>query len=216
MIERDYIMRMIQMLVQALVRIVFFKNKKDYPEALNEIQRVSKTLIGVELDVIRRLSDVQIIELLTLVKDFGGPKCYLAGTLLKEEAEILELQGKAVESIDARVKSLSLLTEAAIEKGTPLDSDHASAVDVVAGKLKSDELPVHIHKKLFRYYELMRKYGKAEDTLLDILEKEPSFVEEGILFYERLRKKSDEELSEGNLLKKEIEEGLVKLQRMDQ
>jgi hypothetical protein len=76
MIERDYIMRMIQMLVQALIRIFSFKEKKDYPQALNEIQNASKTLIGVELDVIRRLSDVQIIDLLTLVKDFGSLKCY--------------------------------------------------------------------------------------------------------------------------------------------
>jgi len=38
------------------------------------------------------------------------------GMLLKEEAEILELQGKGDESVDARTKSLSLLTEAAIER----------------------------------------------------------------------------------------------------
>jgi hypothetical protein len=216
MIERDYIMRMIQMLVQALLRILLFKKRKDYPEALNEIQKASKTLIGVELDVIRRLTDVQIIELLTLVKDFGSPKCYLAGMLLKEEAEILELQGKTAESIDARVKSLSLLTEAAIEKGTPLDSDYASAVDVLAGKLNEVDLPVHIRKKLFGYYELVREFGKAEDALFEILKKEPSFVEEGILFYERLEKKSDKELTEGNFTRKEIEEGLTKLQGREQ
>ena len=99
MIERDYIMRMIQMLVQALIRIFSFKEKKEYPQALNEIQNASKTLIGVELDVIRRLSDVQIIDLLTLVKDFGGLKCYLAGMLLKEEAEILELQGMSPKAL---------------------------------------------------------------------------------------------------------------------
>jgi hypothetical protein len=172
MIERDYIMRMIQMLVQALIRIFSFKEKKDYPQALNEIQNASKTLIGVELDVIRRLSDVQIIDLLTLVKDFGSLKCYLAGMLLKEEAEILELQGKRDESVDARTKSLSLLTEAAIEKGAPLNSEHASAADVIAAKLNHADLPVHIHKKLFHYYELVGQYGKGEDTLFEILKKE--------------------------------------------
>ncbi len=211
MIERDYIMRMIQMLVQALLRILSFKEKKDYPKALNEIQNASKTLIGVELDVIRRLSDVQIIDLLTLVKDFGSLKCYLAGMLLKEEAEIFEFQGKTAESVDARTKSLSLLTEAALEKGAPLDSEHASAVDVAAEKLDHAGLPVHIHKKLFHYYELIRQYGKAENTVFDIVVKEPSFVEEGLLFYERLRKKSDDELSDGNLSRKEIEEGMIDL-----
>jgi hypothetical protein len=212
MIERDYIMRMIQMLVQALIRIFSFKEKKDYPQALNEIQNASKTLIGVELDVIRRLSDVQIIDLLTLVKDFGSLKCYLAGMLLKEEAEILELQRKGDESVDARTKSLSLLTEAAIEKGAPLNSEHASAADAVAAKLNRTDLPVHIHKKLFHYYELVGKYGKGEDTLFEILKKEPSFVEEGLLFYGRIRNKSDEELDKGNLSRKEIDESAKTLE----
>jgi hypothetical protein len=186
------------------------------PEALNEIQKASKQILGIELEIFRKLSDFQMIDFLSLDVSLGIPKCYAAGILLKEEAEILDLQGKAAESIDARLKSLSLLTEAAIEKGNPLDSDHASAVDVVAGKLNEVDLPVHIHKKLFRFYELVREFGKAEDVLFGILEKEPSFVEEGILFYERLKKKSDKELTEGNLSRKEIEESLVKLQRMKQ
>ncbi len=215
MIERDYIMRMIQMLVQVLARILFFKKREKYPEALDEIQKASKQILGIELKVFRKLSDLQMIDFLSPDISLGIPKCYAAGILLKEEAEILDLQGKAAESMDARLKSLSLLTEVAMQKGNPLGPDHASAVDIVAGKLNEVDLPVHIHKKLFRFYELVRHYGKAEDALFDILEKEPSVVEEGILFYERLRKKSDGELSEGNLLRKEIEEGLVKLQRME-
>ena len=204
------------MLVQVLAKILFFKKGGQYPEALNEIQKASKQILGIKLEVFRKLSDLQMIDFLSLDVSLGIPKCYAAGILLKEEAEILELHGKAVESIDAHVKSLSLLTEAAVQKGNPLDSDHASAVDVVAGKLNEVDLPVHIHKKLFRYYELVREYGKTKDALFEILEKEPSFVEEGILFYERLKKKSDKELTEGNLSRKEIEESLVKLQRMKQ
>ena len=211
MIERDYIMRMIQMLVEALLRIFFFKEKKDYPKALNEIQNASKTLIGVEIDVIRRLSDVQMIDLLTMVKYFGSMKCYLAGVLLKEEGEIFELQEKSAESIDARTKSLSLLTEAALGKGALLTSEHASAADAVAEKLDRATLPVHIHKKLFHYYELVHQFGKAENEVFNIVEKEPGFVEEGLLFYERLGNKSDDELREGNLSRKEIEEGMIEL-----
>jgi Family of unknown function (DUF6483) len=212
MIERDYIMRMIQMLVQVLAKILFFKKGGQYPKALDEIQKASKQILGIELEIFRKLSDLQMIDFLSLDVSLGIPKCYAAGMLLKEEAEILDLQGKAAESIDARLKSLILLTEAAIEKGNPLDSDHASAVDGVAGKLNEVDLPVHIHKKLFRYYELVREFGKAEDALFEILEKEPSFIEEGMLFYERLKKKSDKELTEGNLLRKEIEESLKELQ----
>ena len=213
MVERDYIMRMIQMLVQALVQILFHKRGGQYPEALGEIQKASKTLIGVELDVIRRLTDIQIIELLSLVKIFGVPKCYVAGRLLKEEAEILELQGKSVEVRELLVKSLSLMTEAAVQYGGPTDPDHTAAIEEVTRAVPIDELPVHIQKKMFKYYETMHRYGKAEDVLFLIVDKEPGFVVEGDRFYERLQKKSDEELLEGNFSRGEIEEGIVELAR---
>jgi hypothetical protein len=211
MIERDYIMRMIQMLVQALARIVFLKKAREYPEALNEIQKASKTLIGVELDVIRKLSDIQIIDLLSLDVSLGIPKCHTAGMLLKEEAEILEIQEKNAESTDAYAKSVSLLTETAIHSKVPFDTDYAEAIDFAAGKLKGIDIPVYINKKLFHYYETAREYAKAEDILFEVIEKEPSFIEEGIHYYEKLKEKSDEELSDGNFSRKEIEEGMNEL-----
>ncbi|MGA7160729.1 MAG: DUF6483 family protein [Bacteroidota bacterium] len=84
MIERDYIMRMIRVLVQALERILFLKNAREYPNALDEIQKTSKQLLGVQLDIFLRLSDIQIIDLLSLDIGLGIPKCYAAGILLKE------------------------------------------------------------------------------------------------------------------------------------
>ena len=213
MIERDYIMRMIQMLVQALVQILFHKRGGQYPEALGEIQKASKTLIGVELDVIQRLSDIQIIELLSLVKIFGIPKCYVAGRLLKEEADILKLQGKNAEVPDLLVKSLSLMTEAAVQYGGPTDADHATAVDNIIRALPVDELPVHVQKKLFKYYEIIHRYGKAEDVMFLIVDRESGFVTDGERFYERLQKKSDEELIDGNFSRGEIKEGIAELAR---
>lgn len=215
MIERDYIMRMIQMLVQALMKMLSFKEKKDYPRALNEIHNASKSLIGVDLDVIRRLSDIQMIELLSLVKEFGSLRCYFAGRLLKEESEILELKGERAESTDARTKALSLLLEAAIEKGAPLDSDHASAIDGVAGKVNHADLPVHIHKKMFRYYDLIGQFRKADEALFVILKMEPSFIAVGVRYNEKLNEKSDRELSEGNFSRKEIETGLLDLRQRE-
>ena len=64
MIERDYLMRMIQMLAQVLARILFLKNKREYPESIAEIQKASKKILGIEIDVLGRLSDVQMIDLL--------------------------------------------------------------------------------------------------------------------------------------------------------
>ncbi len=212
MIERDYIMRLIHMLVQALERILFLKNAREYPKAMDEIQKTSKQLLGVELDVLRRLSDIQIIDLLSLDVSLGIPKCLAAGMLLKEEAEILEFQKKNAESTNAYAKSVSLLTEAANQNKERFDKNFAEAIDFAAGKLKGIDIPVYINKKLFHYYEAAGQYAKAEDNLFEVIDKEPSFVAEGIRYYEKLEEKSDEDLSKGNFSRKEIGNGLNELQ----
>ena len=211
MIERDYIMRMIQMLVQVLAKLRFFKKGGQYPEALDEIQKASKQILGIELEIFRKLSDLQMIEFLSLDVSLGIPKCYAAGILLKEEAEILAIQKKESESIETFVKSLSLLTEVAIHNKSPFDNDHASAIESVAGKLKGKEYPIYIRKKLFRYFEIVGQYGEAASVLSEILVAEPSFASEGIGYFERLEKKSDEELGRGGLQRKYIEELLADL-----
>jgi hypothetical protein len=211
MIERDYIMRMIQQLVQALIDIIFYKGKKDFPRALQEIRTASKSLLSVDLDIFRNLSDEQIVKMLTMVKEFGGLRCYLAGRLLNEEAEVLWLQNKAAESIDAGIKSLSLLTESVIINGVPLDADHQTAVHSAAERLKLIDLPIHIKRKLFHYYELVHEYGKAEDMLFSIVGKEPEFIEEGVSFYQRLASKTDEDLIAGKLPRGEVQQGIFEL-----
>ncbi len=211
MIERDYILRMIQMLVQVLARILFLKQGEQYPEALVEIQKASKQILGIELEIFRKLSDLQMIDFLSLDISLGIPKCYAAGILLKEEAEILAIQKKESESLDTLVKSLSLLTEVALHNKSPYNADHASAIESVAGRLKGKEYPVYVRKKLFRYYEIAGQYGLAASVLSEILVAEPSFVSEGIGYFERLRKKSDEGLLRGGLQRKYVEELLADL-----
>lgn len=213
MIERDYIMRMIQMLVQVLARILFLKKGEQYPEALDEIQKASKQILGIELEIFRKLSDIQMIDFLSLDVSLGIPKCYAAGILLKEEAEILAIQQKEVESRDTFVKSLSLLTEVVIHNKYPFDASHAEAIESVANKLRGKEIPVYVKKKLFRYFEIVGEYGEAARTLFEITAAEPSFISESIAYYERLKNKPDQDLDEGHLPRETILEELAKLRR---
>lgn len=214
MIERDYIMRMIQMLVQVLARILFLKKGEQYPEALDEIQKASKQILGIELEIFRKLSDIQMIDFLSLDVSLGIPKCYAAGILLKEEAEIFAIQKKESESQEMFVKSLSLLTEVAIHKGAALNTEHANAVESVSGKLRGKEIPIYVKKKLFRYFEIVGEYGEAARTLFEITAAEPSFISESIAYYERLKNKPDQDLDQGHLPKAKILEELAKLRQL--
>ncbi|MFL5697429.1 MAG: DUF6483 family protein, partial [Ktedonobacteraceae bacterium] len=82
------------------------------------------------------------------------------------------------------------------------------------------ELPLKTKIKIFRYFEKMGSYARAEDVLFEMVEgeekeKEPAdneVIEQGIAFYNRLLKKSDTDLKAGNLSREEVEEGLAQLE----
>ncbi|HTR82661.1 MAG TPA: DUF6483 family protein [Bacteroidota bacterium] len=205
MLENDYIMRLVQVLTQALADILFFKKKKEFPKALDAIKTSSQKLLGVDLNVLQRLSEIQMIELLVLDPSMGKVRCYAAGMLLKEESEILAEEGKVSDSITLFTKALSLLAESAIRNNGPIDSSHERAIDDVEGSLRGRDVPVHIEKKLFYYYESANRYADAVEVLYDLLKLEPSYKKEGMEFCERLKEKSDEQLRIGKFSRKAVD-----------
>jgi hypothetical protein len=67
-----------------------------------------------------------------------------------------------------------------------------------------------------QHYERVGSLGKAEDALFSMLEagpNEPTFLDFGIAFYQRLACQSDSSLSSGNLSRAEVNAGLADLER---
>ena len=89
---------------------------------------------------------------------------------------------------------------------------HKSArQDDVLKKLHGQTLPVDLLERIFRYEEAMGRFGQAENAVYAIIESEPAFIKEGLLFYERLLECSDEQLAVGNLPRDEVLEGMRSL-----
>ena len=79
---------------------------------------------------------------------------------------------------------------------------------------KSNLLNLHIKYKLFRYYEFIGEYSKAEDILFELVDsKYPDIISEGKNFFQRLSQKSDGELSAGNLPREELKIGIDDLNK---
>jgi hypothetical protein len=216
MIERDYIMRMINVLFRALESILHLKKQKDYPAALLELRQTMKILLGVDQTFIEQFSDEQLMEFFRLDDRTVAVKCYVLGVLLKEAAEIHRLQNEPEQHTTISLRSLNFLVESYLDAGNPIDEQHLPAIIALLDALKEHQLPIELRTKLFRFYEHTGQYAEAEDTFFSILEEDQSFVPEGIAFYERLLKKTDAELIIGNLPRNEVEEGLVNLRQHPQ
>jgi len=213
MIERDYIMRMINMMIAMLVRMAGYKNNKEYPEALLEIRTTSKTLLGIDRELVDQFSVPQLMQLFGSDLSVAVPKSYVLGVLLKEEAEIRELMSDTTGVEDIYRKSLSLLIETYLSSGEPVEPRHLECTETILEKLSRRLLPPDILERIFRYEEAMGRYGKSENALYAILDADAGFAHEGINFYERLLKKSDEQLTAGNLPRDEVLEGMNSLKR---
>jgi hypothetical protein len=213
MIERDYIMRMLNMMIAMLVRMIGYKNKKEYPEALLDIQVTGKTLLGIDRSLVDQFSVPQLMQLFGSDLSVAVPKAYVLGVLLKEEADIRELMSDPAAAEDIYGKSLSLLMETYLSAGAPVEPRHPELADAILDKLSRRQLSPDILERIFRYEEAMGRYAKAENALYALLDAHVEFLDEGIRFYERLLNKPDEALAAGNLPREEVLEGKRNLKR---
>ncbi|MBI3580019.1 MAG: hypothetical protein HY089_11490 [Ignavibacteriales bacterium] len=211
MLTRDYLLRMISSLARVLAKVMLHKKAKQYDQAMEELQQAGKQLLGMNLLLLSSLSDEELIALLKLGERFDVEKCLAAAELLREQSEIQGLTGNENESARSAMKSLSLFTELVQYEKEALPQEYFEKIESLIQALSVFELPRSIQQKIFRYYELTGSYAKAEDVLFELVEQNASFVQEGIKFYDRLMKKTDDELAKGNLPRGEVKKSANEL-----
>jgi len=211
-IERDYIMRMINLLAQFLTRVLLHRSAREFPQARRELEAAYKSLLGMSPGLAREFSDEQLIGMFGRDQDTVVLKSYILGSLIRQEGEILVTEGK--DASREFLHSLSLLLTAFLLAGNEAQEGHSSAIEEVVGHLCNVEIPPHIREKLLTYYDRRGRYDKAEDVLFELVESDPGWVDNGIKFYERLLSRPDAELEGGGLPRSEVVEGMSELRRM--
>lgn len=213
MIRQDYIMRMIEQLIRVLLKILFNKETGNYQEAINNIDNAFSNILGLDYNLINTLSVKDIMSLLRISKDDVrvSVNCIVIAKLLKERTEIINLSNKEnLNSVYTYQKSLGLYLEGILNnKNMDLSlSDYFIDVKEIV-KIIADEIPQEIRFRLFKFYELLGEYDKAEDELFKLKNlDDPNIEGEAILFYRNLEKLNDVELKKGSLSKEEIAQGL--------
>ncbi len=211
MLTKDYIMRMIDILVKVLAKLIFYKKSRNFEEAFKEIDHITKEMFGLDRKFINSLSDSRLIEMIGKSETLLAPNCYLLGVLFKEEAEILELQNESEKSFEMYERSLNLFVEGLKNSPVLIESDHLSKINQTAAKLEDAAINIKTEENLFFYYEYTGQFDKAEDIIYDLIEYDPKYLKEGIKFCERLLEKPDNILIKGNLPREEVEESLSNL-----
>ncbi|HMS63743.1 MAG TPA: DUF6483 family protein [Ignavibacteria bacterium] len=214
MLQRDYLMRMTEMLAAVLSKILLNKENKNYAEAEKEIESAAKTIVGLDLKMIDILSIEDIMKLLKSSELYAG-RCFISAELMYEFGESKELQGNENESINLYLKSLRFYIEALLAKEIPDQEKYYSKTNNLISKLSSIEFSGILKNKLMDFYELSGQYSKAEDLIFQMMEDpDDEIKKKAVSFYKRLNLKTDEELISGNLSREEIEDSLEEISKM--
>jgi len=211
MLTKDYIMRMIDTLVKVIERVLHLKEIEDFNGALDEIDKVTKELFGFDRNFINNLSDAQLVKMVSASEVLIAPNCYLLGALFKEEAEIFRLQNQEDTSIELYERALNLFVEGLRNSSAEIEEGHLNKIKGVVDILENESVTIDTEESLFFYYEFTGAYDKAENLIYDLIEYDNKYIENGISFCERLLKKDDNELINGNLPREEIAESLLSL-----
>ena len=170
MIHKDYIMRMIQQLSTVLMKILFNKETQNYDQAQAEIDEAYGELLGWDPILARGSSAEEILFKLQTPSGLDTERAMVVAELLREEAEIRELQfGLDSEVLDLYARALVLYVAAMQTEPHFRQPSWRKKIDRMIPRLESSPLSVDTLISLFHYYKLFGKLNKAADVLQNIL-----------------------------------------------
>ena len=209
MLQRDYLLRMTEMLTAVLAKVLFNKETKNYEEAEKEIETAAKTIVGLDLRIINILNPEDIIQLMKTSDLYAG-RCLISAELLKEYADVNELNGKDNRNII--LKSLNLYIEAILSKELPEPEKYYTKINELISFIDESELQDELNFKIIDYYEFSGQYSKAEDMIFELIENNnKDIIDRSVSFYKKLQHRTDEELESGNLSREEVNDALEEI-----
>ncbi|MGC1879233.1 MAG: hypothetical protein WA678_07655 [Rhabdochlamydiaceae bacterium] len=154
--QNDYIMRIVERFVQALVAIMCRRKAEDYKEARQLIRTTSRYLLKMDIDLLLLHNPDQVLDHFT---DFSNcletEKCVLSADLFHELALIEEAEDNTVMAL--RLKSLCLhLYTAAIPKEQQFqEPQYFEKIEALIEELKDQPLSEKAQTSLRCYKEFI-------------------------------------------------------------
>jgi hypothetical protein len=161
MIQKDYIMRIIEQLAKVLAKVMLNKNEKNYEEAISNVENAFNTILGVNSQLLFSISEENLTGLFGISRDksIGSIKCIVAARLVKELADVHEMtQKENINAISEYQKALNLYLDGLLNLGYhEIDlNEYYSDVHKLTNKLGTS-VEETTKQKLIEYDEMVRR-----------------------------------------------------------
>jgi hypothetical protein len=214
LLTEDYLIRMINMMLAALARLVGLKTASQYQSASQVIDEALEGIFGLRADLVRRLDDSVLLAHLTYHGALDGDQATLVADLFREEGEILAARGIPYQAYWSSLRALNFYLEVSLNSAPaslpPPDDKILALYDQLAGYT----LPMDTNYQLFVYFDKRGDYGQAELMLRKLIEgtgRQEDVLGEAEAFYRRLADLPDQALEAGSISRSAVEVGLDQL-----
>ena len=218
MIQRDYLMRMIQDFIKTMALLMESKSVGDLKRIEENLDRFSHSFFKLSRDQVCELDQASLKK--ALIRSGSTQEFKLRAQvltrILTESAELAASEGRKKAMVAAYLKALNLLLETVVGSEPVELLEFTPRIEGVLDALGPIGLPPETLIGLMQYFEQQEEFGKAEDQLFQLCEACPvegPLVELGESFYRRMSAKPDSILAGGGLPRDEVESGLTEFRQ---
>ncbi|MHA7967489.1 DUF6483 family protein [Paenibacillus sp. CAU 1782] len=211
MFQRDYFMRMIQQMTEAIGQIMQLRKEQKQEEGLLLLDELLEKHFHLSRKLISSLSDEDLVKVVSRNGVADAEQLQAIALLLKQEALLQNDLGKERESFGSSVRSLRLFLRLAIMKAEPITVEINNQIAELLSLLKPYELPISAKRLMLDWHEAEGRYDQVENIMHELLEDSAMPGADAAAIYRRLLKLDDEQLELGGLPREEALQGLKEL-----
>jgi tetratricopeptide (TPR) repeat protein len=163
MFTEDYLMRIINQVIAALMTAIGLRKAGKYSEARQMIEQAIQQLTGLSAYLIDQLDDASILSMLTANGGLDIERVAVLGDLYQEEGAILVKLGQPVQGIFAFTRALRFILEVILADDSRLSPESMVKIGNLVQELKQNPIPIDTQLALSDYYR--RLLGKDDQTL---------------------------------------------------
>ena len=208
MYQEDFILRLIRLATSAIARAMGFKTAGEYYQAIEVLDQMLEDVLGMSAMLVHSMQDDSLLDALSTQDGLDTDRLYIVADLLKAEGDIYAEQHDEEDARQRYLRALVLYLEGVLADSPEIGGGLVEKIESLLKLVPEADLDPETRFSLFIYEEQAGAYRRAEATLQGLLaltdlkdELRPEFV----AFYERLLGKSEAELSEAGMKRRNIE-----------
>ncbi len=159
MLTEDYIMRMINQALAALMTALGLKRAGQLSQAQQALDQALESLLGINARLASQLDDSKLLEMLTFLGKIDVDRVQVLADIYREQADVYSLQGEHVSSLFTAQRSLRLYLEVALASEEKPNLELIQKIEPLRLMIDVSSLPVETRLALLDYFERMLDSG---------------------------------------------------------